>query len=201
VSEQHTNKQLLLQVTAAPSARAEDGHALRYRRVDARAAHERTLAALLPTLRGFLFRLLGPRTDLDDATQDALIALSDSLPRLADPAQLKSFAKTICLRVAYRYYARRARLEPLEPEQHQAPGPLADESLARRRLLIRLHRCLEKLPHKRRTAFVLCAIEGLSPHEAAELEGVSPGSMRARYMHAREELQRLLSKTVEDVHE
>jgi RNA polymerase sigma-70 factor (ECF subfamily) len=170
-------------------------------RVDARAEHERTLVALLPMLRGFLFRLLGPRADLDDATQDALIALSGALPRLQDPKQTQSFVKTICVRVAYRYYGRRAVLEPLEPERHPAEGPLADEALARRRTLLRLHRCLEKLPSKRRTAFVLCAIEGLSPHEAAELEGISPGSMRARYMHAREELQRLLAaQQAEDVH-
>jgi RNA polymerase sigma factor (sigma-70 family) len=152
-------------------------------------------------LRGFLFRLLGPRAELDDACQDALIALSSALPRLSDPAQTPSFVKTICVRVAYRYYGRHAPLEPLEPEHHPAQGPLADEALARRRSLIRLHRCLEKLPSKRRTAFVLCAIEGLSPHEAAELEGVSPGSMRARYMHARDELQRLLTaQNAEDVH-
>jgi RNA polymerase sigma-70 factor (ECF subfamily) len=192
VSEHHAEKKSAPEAPAAPAALA---------RVDARAAHERALLALLPMLRGFLFRLLGPRADLDDACQDALIALSSALPRLCDPAQTPSFVKTICVRVAYRYYGRRALHEPLEPEHHSAQGPLADEALSRRRTLIRLHRCLERLPSKRRTAFVLCAIEGLSPHEAAELEGVSPGSMRARYMHAREELQRLLAaQNAEDVH-
>ena len=162
-------------------------------RVDARAEHERVLLAQLPLVRGFLFRLLGPRADLDDASQDALLALSEALPRLADPSRLPSFAKTICVRVAYRYYGRRARFEPLEQERHPAQAARADEALAQRRTLLRLHRCLEKLPRKRRTAFVLCAIEGLAPHEAAALEGVSPGSMRSRYLRAREELQRLLA--------
>jgi RNA polymerase sigma-70 factor (ECF subfamily) len=170
-------------------------------RVDARAEHERVLLAQLPLVRGFLFRLLGPRADLDDATQDALLALSEALPRLSDPALLPSFAKTICVRVAYRYYGRRAPFEPLEQERIPAQAAPADEALAQRRTLLRLHRCLEKLPRKRRTAFVLCAIEGLSPHEAAALEGVSPGSMRSRYLHAREELQRLLAASkAEDVH-
>ena len=35
---------------------------------------ERVLRALLPHCRRWLGRLLGPRADLDDATQDALIA-------------------------------------------------------------------------------------------------------------------------------
>jgi RNA polymerase sigma-70 factor (ECF subfamily) len=170
-------------------------------RVDARAEQTRILIAQLPFMRGFLFRLLGPRADLDDATQDALLALSEALPRLDDPALLTGFTKTICLRVAYRYYGRRAPFVPLEAEQHSAQEPLADEALAQRRTLLRLHRCLEKLPKKRRTAFLLCAVEGLSPHEAAALEGVSAGSMRARFMHAREELQRLLAATrAEEVH-
>lgn len=170
-------------------------------RVDVRASHERALLALVPMLRGLLFRLLGPRADLEDACQDALIALSSALPRQKEAEQTPKLVRTICVRVAYRYYGRRALLQPLEPERHAADGPLADEALARRRTLLRLHRCLEKLPNKRRTAFVLCAIEGLSPHEAAALEGVSPGSMRARFMHAREELQRLLAaQNAEDVH-
>jgi len=191
VTEGRSERKLFLKPQAA---------AVPLTRVDARAEHERTLIALLPMLRGFLFRLLGPRADLDDATQDALIALSGALPRLSDSAQLTSFTKTICLRVAYRYFARRAPHEPLEPERHRAHGPLADEQLAQRRKLQRLHRCLEKLPAKRRTAFVLCAIEGLAPQDAAKLEGVSAGSMRARFMHAREELQRLLAATqAEDV--
>jgi RNA polymerase sigma-70 factor (ECF subfamily) len=180
-----------------------DGHAPHapLARVDARAEHERVLLAQLPRVRGFLFRLLGPRADLDDATQDALLALSEALPRLSDPALLPSFAKTICVRVAYRYYGRRASYEALEPERIPGLAAPADEALAQRRMLLRLHRCLEKLPRKRRSAFVLCAVEGLSPHEAAALEGVSPGSMRSRYLHAREELQRLLAASkAEDVH-
>lgn len=192
MSERRVQKESFPRALPAPAALT---------RVDARAEHERALLALLPMLRNFLFRLLGPRADLEDACQDALIALSSALPRLQDTTQTPSFVKTICVRVAYRYYGRRARLEPLEAECHAGEGPLADEALARRRTLIRLHRCLEKLPSKRRTAFVLCAIEGLSPQEAAALEGVSPGSMRARYMHAREELQRLLAaQNAEDVH-
>jgi RNA polymerase sigma-70 factor (ECF subfamily) len=191
VNERHAERQdTPLRVAPAPLAQ-----------VDPRAEHSRILVTQLPLMRGFLFRLLGPRADLDDATQDALLALSEALPRLEDPARLASFAKTICVRVAYRYYGRRAPFEPLEAERHQAAEPLADEALAQRRLLLRLHRCLEKLPKKRRTAFVLCAVEGLSPHEAALLEGVSAGSMRARYLHAREELQRLLAAThAEEVH-
>jgi hypothetical protein len=57
VSERRAEKKPALHAPAQPVPLA---------RVDARAEHERTLIALLPMLRGFLFRLLGPRADLDD---------------------------------------------------------------------------------------------------------------------------------------
>ena len=65
------------------------------------------LRYLLPKTRRWLFRLLGPRPDLDDATQDALIALSSALPRFRGDSNVNTFARTVTVRVAYRYYKKR----------------------------------------------------------------------------------------------
>ena len=161
-------------------------------RVDARAQLERTLLTLLPRVRAQLFRLLGPQAALEDAVQDALVELARSLPHYQGRAPVEAFARTITVRVAYRYYRLKPQPDSFDPELCAASELPADEELGRRRALVRLHRCLAKLPPKRRTAFALCAIEGLSPEEAAELVGTSAGAMRSRYMHARDELARLL---------
>lgn len=161
-------------------------------RVDARAALERTLLALLPRVRMQLFRMLGPRAALEDAVQDALIELARALPRYEGRASLETFARTVTLRVGYRYFSRETPPAAFDPERHPSDEPAADEELAERQALARLHRCLARLPAKRRTAFILCAIEELSPLEAAALVGSSQGAMRARYMHARDELARML---------
>jgi len=171
-------------------------------RVDQRAELERTLVALLPRVRKWLYRALGPEGPLEDAAQDTLIELARALPSFEARSSLDTFAHRITLRVAYRYYGRARRQrgffgsgsEAFEPERVESPARQPDALLAEREALTRLHRCLAKLPEKRRTAFVLCAIEGLDPHEAAVLVGVSAGSMRARLMHARDELARLLSQ-------
>jgi RNA polymerase sigma factor (sigma-70 family) len=160
-------------------------------RVETRAQLEQTLLRLMPTVRRWLYRMLGPAAPLDDAVQDALIELALALPRFEGRSPVEGFARTICVRIAYRYFKRR-EAAPLDPELHAGSGPLPDRQLAERRGLLRLHRCLAKLSPKRRTAFVLCAIEELSPHEAAALVGTSAGSMRARFMHARAELARFL---------
>jgi RNA polymerase sigma-70 factor (ECF subfamily) len=186
-----------------PALSAEDGGELQataapepirlVARVETRAELERALLQLMPSVRGLLFRMLGPRPDLDDATQDALIELAAALPCFAGESSLATFARSITVRVGYRYFKRRPAHVELDAEKQAAEGCLPDVELAQRRALLRLHRCLAKLPDKRRAAFVLCGIEGLSAEEAARLLGVAAGAMRSRYMHAREELKRLLS--------
>jgi RNA polymerase sigma-70 factor (ECF subfamily) len=158
----------------------------------ARVELEQTLLRLMPSVRRWLYRMLGPAGPLDDAVQDALIELAQALPRFEGRAPVESFARTISVRVAYRYFSRRDGAA-IDPELLAGDEPQPDHQLAERRGLLRLHRCLAKLSPKRRAAFVLCAIEELSPHEAAALVGTSAGSMRARYMHARAELARYLS--------
>jgi RNA polymerase sigma factor (sigma-70 family) len=176
---------------SAPSADGQGAPRPPLVRVDGRAALSRTLVALLPDVRRWLFRMLGPSAALDDAVQDALIALSEALPGLADPEKERAFARAVVVRVGYRYFKRREPVLPAD-EQLRDGGPLPDAELDQRRTLKRLHRALARLPDARRMAFVLCSIEGLSYAEAAELEGTSEGAMRARHMHARHELMRWL---------
>ena len=157
------------------------------------AALEELLHQLLPSVRRWLFRLLGPRPDLDDAVQDTLVALATALPRFEGRSRIDTFARRITLRVAYRYFGRRheAPLQLVPPP----PDELDPESRAMdREALRRLYRCLDKLPEKRRAAFVLCAIEGLEPSEAAEVAGVTAVAMRSRLKHARREVERLLQR-------
>jgi RNA polymerase sigma-70 factor (ECF subfamily) len=150
------------------------------------------LAELLPRVRVWLYRLLGPRADLDDATQEALTELALAIPRFAGDAQLSTYAHTISVRTAYRFFARPVEvgLELVPP----AAEELDPESRAMaREALRRLHRGLGRLRPNRRVAFVLCAIEGLTPAEAARVEGCSGLAMRSRLKHARAELERLLA--------
>ncbi|MEM9192317.1 MAG: RNA polymerase sigma factor [Myxococcota bacterium] len=147
---------------------------------------------LFPTIRNWLHRLLGPSADLDDATQDALTEFAKALPRFEGRSSLKTLAHRITVRVAYRYFRKSSdkSLELVPPP----PDKVDPESrVMGREALKRLYRCLDRMPKKRRVAFVLCAIEGLSPAEAAKIEGVSAVAMRSRLMHARAEISRRLS--------
>jgi RNA polymerase sigma-70 factor (ECF subfamily) len=157
------------------------------------AAMQAALRALLPDVRSWLHRLLGPRPDLDDATQDALVALAQALPTFEGRSSVRTFAHRITVRVAYRYFARRRKREPLALVP-PPPDEIDPESRAMdREALRRLHRCLDELPPNRRMAFLLCCVEGLKPSEAAALEGCSPNALRTRLSHARAEVARRLA--------
>lgn len=153
---------------------------------------ERVLRELLPHCRRWLARLLGPRADLDDATQDALIAITDAMRRFEGRSKLTTFAHRITVRTAYKYFRKRSREEALTLVP-PPPDEIDPESKAmQREALRRLYRTLERIPKKRRVAFVLCCIEGMSPMDAAEVEGISSGAMRTRLSHARAEVARRL---------
>jgi len=154
---------------------------------------EAACAEVLPGVRRLLFRLLGPRPEVDDATQDALLAFARALPRFEGRSSLRTLAHRISVRVAYRYFRRRGATEVALSLVGPVPDEVDPESVATsRETLRRLHRCLDRLPVKRRVAFILCCIEGLSPSEAADLEGTSAVTMRSRLMRARNEVTRLM---------
>ena len=77
-------------------------------------------------------------------------------------------------------------------ESHASAGDDPEERVSQRQTLDKLYRCLDKLSPKRRVAFVLCAIDGLTPAEAAEIEEVPSLIIRARLMQARNEIARLM---------
>ncbi len=150
------------------------------------------LRALLPHVRRWLFRLLGRSPDLDDATQEALAEIAAFLPRFEGRSKLETAAHQITVRVAYRYFSRAKEVSlDLAPELVDVGGT-AEGRLMAREALARLHRCLARMPAKRRVAFVLCAIDGFTPTEAARIAGTTAIAMRCRLSYARREIARML---------
>lgn len=158
-----------------------------------RAALEELLRALLPRVRRWLTRLLGPRADVDDATQDLLVELARALPRFDGRAACATYCYRITLRVASRYYGRR---RPISLELVAPPADTVDPEsrVLRRELLTRLYAELDRLPADLRSAFVLCRVEGLAPAEAAAICDVSPGTLRVRLHRARRRVERALER-------
>lgn len=156
---------------------------------DARDEAAERLLAVIPSVRALLHRLCWSNADLDDLTQEVLIEVAKALPRFEGRARLTTYAHTIAVRTAYRWLASRRKRAAREVVLELVPEPagaMDPESQAMARAALRrLYRCLEELEPELRMAFLLCDVEGLAPTEAAELERIRPGTMRARLFRAR----------------
>ncbi len=149
------------------------------------------LRELLPQVRRWLYRLLGRSPDLDDATQEALTQIARFLPRFEGRSSLDTVAHRITVRVAYRYFGTTQETS-LEVVPELVDPESMESQLMAREALARLHRCLGRLPARRRVAFVLCAIEGMTPTEASRVAGTTALAMRCRLSYARREVARML---------
>lgn len=165
-------------------------------RVDERGQLERALLALLPRVRMWLSRLLGPYGALDEATHACMVVLATELPRLEEGMSMEHFAQRAAVRVAYRYYGRASKAAARSGAQRASSTP--EVNAIAEELTAKLHRCLAKLSPRRRTAFVLCAIEGLSFAQAAALEGTTERVIEQRYARARDDLAGVLGSFMAD---
>lgn len=153
---------------------------------------ESRMRELVPKAERWVARELGPAHDHEEALQEALSAVALAFDAFDGRSAFDTYAYRIVVRVARRYRksARRGALEVAPP----LPERVDPESITMNRQALRaLYRALDRLPQRRRQAFILCAVEGLTAIEAAELEGTRPATMRSRLRHARRELARLLS--------
>src|SRR5690349_3832588 len=100
------------------------------------------LTELVPSVRRWIYRTIGPGPDFDDAVQDALVELATALPRFEGRAQLTTFAHPVVVRTAYRYLAKR-RAQPIHGEVDRVSnGDDPERRAQHREQLERLHRVL-----------------------------------------------------------
>jgi RNA polymerase sigma-70 factor (ECF subfamily) len=141
-----------------------------------------------------LLRVWGPRQDLEDLVQTTFLETLRSLPAFRRDSELSTFVSGIAIRVA-----RRAR-RPSLVRRHSVPleavkAPLATGSAPDHRAhdaeaLRRVHTLLEALAEPKRVAFLLWALEGMSPAQIAEGMGASVPATRSRIFYAQRELAR-----------
>lgn len=161
-----------------------------------RGLDEQVLRDLLTDARRWIARYAGPRADLDDLVQEAMIELVVALERFRGDSSVRTYAHRVVLRTTARELTKRRstqkRLELVADVEREAHGD-PERALEGRQAMSRFYEALGELTEKRRNAFVLCAIEKLAHEEAAVVEGVSVETLRARLKHARADLDAKLA--------
>ena len=152
--------------------------ALRVGRQDAAAAfYDRHVRAV----HGIVFRLMGPDGELEDVVHDVFVRAIESLPRLRDPAALRSWMFGIAVRtVAIRFQKRRRQrwlrfMAPEDLPEMEAPRA-GDSSEATREV----YAILRGMDPDERVALVLRRVEGLSIEDGARAAEMSVATFRRR---------------------
>jgi RNA polymerase sigma-70 factor (ECF subfamily) len=138
--------------------------------------------------------LLANATDADDAAQDAMLKLLDTLAR-RDPARpYEPWRTTVVLnhcRDRLRRAGTRTKYEDAAPPlPDRVPAP--DEAASAGELRDLLSAALARLSPREREAFVLRDLQGLDTAEVASVMDVAPATVRSLITLARRRLRQLL---------
>jgi RNA polymerase sigma-70 factor (ECF subfamily) len=151
-----------------------------------------------PAIRRYIGRLGVSASDADDLVQATFLEVPRAATRF-DPQHAASSwllgITTIMVRRHRRSLVRTAaRLVAWarisRPEPPATPAAIAEGGAAQRRVV----RALERLAPKKREAFVLVTLEGMSGEEAAAALGVPLNTLWTRLHHARRELRAALEE-------
>ena len=141
-------------------------------------------------VHGLLYRVVGSNSHMDDLLQDTFLEVFRSLPTFRGESSLRTWIDRCAVRVAYAYFARKARVPSLEAVQHLgAEGPSAEDRTSLREAVRRLYLELDRLEPRQRMAFTLSAIENRSLREVAEVMDSSLATAKIRVWRARRALE------------
>jgi RNA polymerase sigma-70 factor, ECF subfamily len=142
-----------------------------------------------------LARLVGPVADLDDLVQHVFLEAFRSLPNFRGDAAFSTWLHRIVVHVAYRHLRRHklSRWDEL-PEELTAPGITPEQAARRQQELARALDYLSALKPKKRIAYVLRVVEGMSLDEIGAIVGANAAAVGQRVKHAQRELTAMVER-------
>lgn len=194
---------LALSAPLRPTARPideEDDHALitRMKRGDRR-AFDQLFARHVDDVHRRMTRLIGPDPEREDLVQEVFVAAFKGIDRFRGDAAFSTWLYRVVVNVAYGHLRRRRRT-PIDVDAAVDADQLIgrecspEAAAARRQELKRALVFLERLKPKKRIAFVLRVVEGMSLKEIGEVVDARPEAVGQRVRHARRELDEMIAR-------
>jgi RNA polymerase sigma-70 factor (ECF subfamily) len=150
-----------------------------------------------------LTHLVGADPEREDLLQEVFIALFDALVTFRGEASLTTFIYRIAANKAYDHLKRRRRTAGRQvltgaPIERESATPSPERTAQDRRDAALMWQSLDDLAPKKRIAFVLRVVEGLSLQEISEQVGASVHAVAMRIRHAKLELIERIKDAKED---
>lgn len=151
--------------------------------------HRRDVARLVQ-------RLLGGHGDVEDTVQEVFLQVHRSLKDFRFGSRFSTWLYRVTVNVVLmQRRAARSRPKLVEAPEGLIPEDASlspEEQTARRRRVTAFYRLLDRLSEKKRVAYVLHELEGMSPSEIAQTVGAPVLTVRTRLFYARRELAEML---------
>jgi len=145
-----------------------------------------------------LTRLLGPDPEREDLTQQIFLDVFRGLGAFRGEATFRTYLNQVVVHVACDHLGRRRRRpQPASAEAIEmlsAPDASPETRAEQRQRLVLTWMLLDRIKAKKRVAFILRAVEGLSLDEVSQLVNASVATVAKRVMHAENELRRMLAR-------
>ncbi len=146
-----------------------------------------------------LTRILGPIEEREDLTQDVFVALHGALPRFRGDARVATLIHRIAIHKACEHLRRKGRrpaslVDDWLFDELPAPASSPEHRVAAREELARVLACLSRIKPKKRVAYLLRVIDGMSFEDIGELVDASPETVAKRVQHGQRELEALLAR-------
>lgn len=140
-----------------------------------------------PKLKSLALRLLGNRSDAEDAVQDAFLKVYKAIGSFDETAQFSTWIYRILINCCYDQMRKRQR----SSEVPIVSEPARETSIP---LKLALERALSRLNERARLVFVLFEVEGLKHSEIAAILQAPEGTCRSWLFDAKRELKRMLTE-------
>ncbi|GAA4937891.1 SigE family RNA polymerase sigma factor [Actinoplanes utahensis] len=124
------------------------------------------------------YLLTGDQQLAEDLVQSALSRTHQAWKRLADPANAESYARRTMYHLQVSWWRRRRVAEVIPERLPDRPGP--DDHAAAVSLRLTLRDALSRLTTRQRAVLVLRFYEDRTEREAADLLGVSVGTIKSQ---------------------
>lgn len=132
------------------------------------------------------------REDAEDIVQDTLVKVWRELQHDAQIDNIEAFSLTVCRNLCLDLKEKKEKKNiQFDEQMHDRPdiSPLPSERMEKDERLTQLHRLIDSLPEKQRTAVQLRDIEGRSYKEIADIMQISESDVKVNIFRARKKIK------------
>ncbi|MCA8900505.1 MAG: RNA polymerase sigma factor [Hyphomonas sp.] len=147
-----------------------------------------------PQVLGLATRMLGDRTEAEDVTQETFLRAWKALPNWEPRAKFSTWLHRVALNLCYDQLRKRREVLPGELPDMADTAPTPPERYEQTERVRTIEAAIAALPERQAAALTLCALQGHSQAEAADILDTSEEALESLLARARRSLRAVLAE-------